>query len=307
MRTYLIKLSVPSGFITPWHSDTIFGHLCWMAQRHDGFKGFNGAAGFIDLYRSGNPPLILSDAFPAGYLPVPANLKEFFDQRLEGELNEDRYSFLKKVKDIKHLTLKQFQKYQRGELFEVDGSKDQIITAYTLHNQINRFTNTTGESGSLFELEERFVIGGKLNVYARIREGFEDDVWRLFELFERGGFGRKKSTGKGAFKLLGIEKFNDIDEIAKPGGFLSLSHFVPAKSDPTDGIYRVLVKYGKMAEEYGCGGNPFKKPLMMIRPGAIFRTNTVRPYYYGRLVENIAYTHADVVQYGYGFAVPIML
>lgn len=304
MHTYLVELAVPSGFITPWHSDTIFGHLCWVAERHDEFENFKGAGGLIDLYRNGKVPLILSDAFPAGYLPAPANLKEFFEKRQNGELDEVKYSFLKKVKSIRYLTWEQFRKYQQGELFEVDGCKDQIIPAYTLHNQINRLTNTTGELGSLFELEENFVSGGKLNIYVRISEGFENDTRTLFELFEKGGFGRKKSTGKGAFKLLSIAEFNCLDDTEKPGGFLSLSHFVPAQSDPIDGTYRVTVKYGKMGEERAIGGNPFKKPLLMIRPGSVFKTDSIRPYY-GRLIENVAYTHTDVVQYGYGFAVPI--
>jgi len=304
MRTYLIELSVPSGFITPWHSDTIFGHLCWVAERHDGFKNFSGAVGLIDLHRGGNPPLILSDAFPAGFLPAPADLKEFFDQRMKGELDTDKYSLLKKIKGIEYVALDQFRNYQRGKLFELRENDDQIISAVTLHNQINRLTNTTGEEGSLFEIEERFVKGGKFNVYARIRDGFEKDVNRLFELFAAGGFGRKKSSGKGAFKLLDIKEVDYLDRPEKSEGYLSLSHFVPAQSDPTEGIYRVMVKYGKMGEEKSLGGNPFKKPLLMIRPGAVFRTDNFRPYY-GRMVENISYSNSEVVQYCFTFAVPL--
>ncbi len=304
MRTYLIELSVASGFITPWHSDTIFGHLCWAAERHDVFDTFTGAAGLIDLHKGGNPPLILSDAFPTGFLPAPADLKEFFYQRRKGELDTDKYSFLKKVKGIEYITLDQFRSYQRGELFELGESDAQIISAFTLHNQINRLTNTTGEEGSLFELEERFVKGGKLNIYARIREGFEKDANRLFELFASGGFGRKKSSGKGAFKILGIREFDNLDGVEEPGRYLSLSHFVPAQSDPTEGVYKVMVKYGKLGEERSVGGNPFKKPLLMIRPGAVFTTDNFRPYY-GRMVENITYFNSEVVQYCFAFAVPV--
>lgn len=307
MRTYKIELSAPSSFITPWHSDTIFGHLCWAAERHDGFTNFKGAAGFIELYRSGTPPLILSDAFPVGYLPAPANLKEFYDQRMKGELDVDRYSMLKKLKAIQFLTLDQFRKYQHGELFDLaegDGSSSQMKTAFTLHNQINRFSNTTGESGSLFELEEQFVSGGKLDIYARIAEGFEEDARRLLDLFAAGGFGRKKSTGKGAFRILSFKEYKGLDEIENPKGYLSLSHFVPAQSDPMDGTYKVMVKYGKMGEEKSLGGNPFKKPLMMIKPGAVFKAEGWKPYC-GRLIEDISYTHSEVVQYGYTFAVPV--
>lgn len=306
MRTYKIELSVPSGFITPWHSDTIFGHLCWVAERHDGFTNFSGAAEFIDLYRGETPPLVLSDAFPAGYLPAPANLKEYYDQSMKGDLDVDRYSLLKKVKAFQYLTLEQFLKYQNGEMFDLaegEGS-GQMKTAFTLHNQINRLSNTTGDSGSLFELEERFVCGGKLDIYARIAEGFEGDAMRLFELFAAGGFGRKKSTGKGAFNILSFKEYKGLDVVENPKEYLSLSHFVPAQSDPTDGTYKVMVKYGKMGEDKALGGNPFKKPLMMIKPGAVFRAESWKPYY-GRLIENIAYACSEVVQYGFAFSVPV--
>lgn len=304
MRTYEIQLSIPTGFITPWHADTVFGHLCWVAERHDGFAGFTGAAGLIDLYRNGEPPLIISDAIPAGFLPAPANLREFFDRGVDASLDTDRYSLLKNVKSAAFVTAEQFQSYQKGEPFDFAAVEDQFISSVTLHNQINRFSNTTGTEGSLFELNERYARSGKLSIYARIREGFEADARQLFELFAAGGFGKKKSTGKGAFAISSFEAFAGFDGIDKPNGFVSLSHFVPAQNDPVAGAYKTLVKYGKMGEEKGLGGNPFKKPLLMLKPGAVFRTDAVRPYY-GRLIEGIAYTDPAVVQYGFCFAAPV--
>jgi CRISPR-associated protein Csm4 len=306
MRTYAIQLSVPSGFITHWHADTVWGHLCWAAQRHEGFSNFAGAAGFIDLYRSGEPPLIISDAFPAGYLPAPANLRAVFDQAGEA-LDASRYALLKQVKGLEFITLAEFQNYRAGQTFAVKDHGKPLRSAVTLHNQINRFTNTTGNSGSLFELDEQFAAGGRLTIYARLAGGFEEDARRLFELVSAGGFGKKKSTGKGAFAVEGFEVFSGFDASGSgANGFVSLSHFVPAKGDPPDGVYKTVVKYGKLGEEKTFCGNPFKKPLVMLKPGAVFRTAEVKPWY-GRLVENIAYIDPSVVQYAYAFAVPLAM
>lgn len=157
----------------------------------------------------------------------------------------------------------------------------------------------------MFELDEQFAPGdGKIQVYAKIREGFEDDLHRLFEVFAAGGFGKKKSSGKGNFQIEGFAPFDGFDSVNGGRGFISLSHFVPAQNDPTDGAYKTMVKYGKLGEEKTFCGNPFKKPLIMLKPGAVFKTEDIKPYY-GRLLEKIAFTDPDVVQYGFGFAVSI--
>lgn len=310
MKTYFIELSVPSGFITPWHADTLFGHLCWAAERGDGFSNFEGAAGFINLYRKGSPPLILSDGFPGDLLPAPVNLRNLFLPKDSNKLDMQGYAFLKRVKKSEYLGREQFVQYQRGEMFDfVPIEKRPVVKQPALHNQISRISNTTGDSGNLFELEEQFVRQGVMTVYAKIQEGMQKDVLRLFEYMAASGFGAKKSTGKGTFTIQKFEIFDAFDrafsERVTPTGFVSLSHFVPAVDDPVEGAYRTMVKYGKLGEEKTFRGNPFKKPLIMLKPGAVFSTETIRPWY-GRMLESIAYADQDVVQYGYAFAVPIV-
>lgn len=285
MRTYRINLDVPSGFITPWHADTLFGHLCWGAERSDGFINFKGAAGLIDLFRAGEPPFIISDGFPAGLLPAPITLKNRVSPETADNLDEKNYNRMKKAKKREFLTIAQFQTFQRGKIPDIEEEAKGFISATTLHNQINRFTNTTGDGGNLFELDEQFAPGaGGIQVYAKVREGCEGDLRRLFEIVAASGFGKKKSSGKGSFTVTSFEQFDGFDGITGADGFITLSHFVPAKTDPTDGAYKTIVKYGKLGEEKTFCGNPFKKPLIMLKPGAVFKTNTMQPYY-GRLTH----------------------
>jgi len=311
MQTYRIDLAVPSGFITPWQADTLFGHLCWVAERHDGFQNFKGATGLIDLFRSGEPPFILSDGFPSGFLPAPLTLKNLYQQSQEA-LDSSRYTLLKQVKKRHFLTLSQFQSFLRGDVPDLTDEEKVFISAITLHNQINRFTNTTGDQGSLFELDECFAPQGGVQIYVKVRGGFADDLKRLFNLFTQGGFGAKKSTGKGTCILTGFTPTADLDlndpATQTTNGFVTLSHFVPAQYDPIDGAYKTEIKYGKLGEERTFCGNPFKKPFIMIRPGAVFKTPSIRPWY-GRLIEGIAYAdhQKDVVQYAFAFAVPAKL
>lgn len=308
MKTWRIQLEIPSGYITPWHSDTIFGHLCWVAEHHDLFKGFKGAAGLIDLYRQGNPPFILSDGFPGDWLPAPVTLKNLFEPAESDGLNKTAYNTLKSAKKLKFVTLSQFQDFCSGKRFELpSGVHKPLVNSITLHNQIDRLSNTTGSAGGgLFEIPEQFATEGLISIYAYVADGYEQDLQELFRLMAQGGYGKKRTTGKGAFILKSFEQFNGFEqpENSDVTGFITLSHYVPSKDDPTDGAWRLLVKYGKLGDEKTFCGNPFKKPLIMLQPGAVFRTS-VQNKWYGRLVDNIAFSDAQPVQYGFCFAVPV--
>ncbi|MDD2366189.1 MAG: hypothetical protein PHN84_08505 [Desulfuromonadaceae bacterium] len=259
----------------------------------------------IDLFCTGDIPFAISDGFPTGLLPAPITLKGRFLSESSENLDSSSYALMKKAKKREYLTLAQFQAFQRGETPDLENESKEFVKTTTLHNKISRFTNTTGEAGSLFERDEIFAPDGTVQIYAKVREGFEDDLRLLFELVSHSGFGAKKSSGKGACSVEKFELFSGFDRNAKSSGFVTLSHYVPAQNDPTDGAYKTMIKYGKLGEEKTFSGNPFKKPLIMLKPGAVFKTDDVKPYY-GRLVKEIAYSEPDVVQYGFAFVVPVL-
>lgn len=312
MQTYQITLSVPSGFITPWHADTVFGHLCWTAERHEGFKNFSGAGELIDLFRT-EPPFILSDGYPSGLLPVPVTLKRLYGRADDGQSDVYRYDLIKRAKKTEYLTIDEFHTFQNGKIPELAMTQNKgLITTTVLHNTISRTTNTTGSQGSLYESDEKYALSGEIQIYIKIRNGFEDDVRQLFKRFAQGSYGAKKSSGKGVFSIKSFEPYHAF-EVTRPmnssskvvSGFVTLSHFVPAKGDPTDGAYKTMIKYGKLGEEKTFCGQPFKKPLMMLIPGSVFYTDNVAPYY-GTLIANISDADPSVVQYAYAFPVPLV-
>ncbi len=313
METYQFTLYVPSGFVTPWQADTIFGHLCWTAERHDCFQRFSGAAGLIELFRKGDPPFILSDGFPSGMLPAPVSLKNLYNQAGDEPVDIEKYALMKRAKKITHLTIDEFREFQKGHVPKLaDDRPKGFIYTTVLHNSISRITNTTGTQGSLFENDEMYAAEGEIQIYIKIKEGFEDDVRLLFEKFSQGSYGAKKSTGKGAFFVKNIKTYDGFymaDESTRAGkvnGFTTLSHFVPVAGDPTEGTYKIMIKYGKLGEEKTFCGQPFKKPIIMLKPGAVFYTDDVKPFY-GGLVESISDAEPSVVQYAFAFAVPVVM
>ena len=80
------------------------------------------------------------------------------------------------------------------------------------------------------------------------------------ELLGRTGYGADASVGHGAFEPSDEPTpCPDLDDVLDADGFISLSTFQPASTDPSDGFWRVFVKYGKLAPEFH-GSAVFKRP-----------------------------------------------
>src|SRR5439155_9245674 len=66
LDTYRLRLIPAAPTASPWQADTLWGHLCWMLVRR---RGEPALLEFLDAYTQGDPPLVLSDGFPADLLP----------------------------------------------------------------------------------------------------------------------------------------------------------------------------------------------------------------------------------------------
>ncbi|MBF0555952.1 MAG: hypothetical protein HQK96_15615 [Nitrospirae bacterium] len=301
MNAYRLRIKPKGSFITPLQADTIFGSLCWiMAQR----KGTDAVETFLSEYINGNPAFVLSDGMPGDLLPAPAHLS--LSAQKEGMGFED-YNKTKEIKKVQWLLPDVFEKVRNGNFdIEPSGVVKSFKSFTTLHSSINRITGTTAEGGNLYELSEYAVEQDEISIYIRIKDGWEEIVSSLFNDLSMTGYGKKKSSGKGAFEIIKLEpfKFNDVNGA---NGFMSLSNFVPARHDPSDGFYKIFVKYGKLGGEFTFCGRPFKKPLIMLTAGSSFRVNeNIKPYY-GRMVEGIAPAMPQVVHYGYAFSIPVVI
>jgi hypothetical protein len=207
------------------------------------------------------------------------------------------------------LSVEDFERVLAGEEVEGEDGGKPIKPYMTLHNRINRATGTTGGGdedeapGGLYPLSGESCE--RRTVYVKVA----DDCglpWReLFLDLERTGYGKRRAVGYGAVDKVEIEAFEGLRGPDDADGFVALSAFIPARTDPTDGFWRAGVKYGKLGEERSTDGRPFKKPLVRILAGSVFRTpGALRPFY-GRLIDGIAPGHEDVSQYAFAFAVPM--
>jgi CRISPR-associated protein Csm4 len=312
MRLYKSRIKLKSLSASSWQADTVFGHLCWHIFRHEGEAHLGE---FLSYYPEGahsstgpRPPVLVSDGFPADYLPRPLLP---FKESDAGSTKRERIlrSFrLKEEAQVRWLRLEEFNKVRSGEFVTSSLTEHEIAKAISTEisqkNQIDRVTNTAGSgSGQLFD-----VIGyllPEVSLYWRISDGYLELVREFLEELKNTGYGKRKSVGYGQVESFTLDEFKDFEEIQGANGFVTLSRFVPAINDPTEGYWHTAVKYGKLGEELGGSGNPFKRPLLQIECGACFRDVAPREWY-GQLISGLS-DFTEVKHYGFAFPLPLKI
>ncbi|MDY6874658.1 MAG: hypothetical protein SWK90_00410 [Chloroflexota bacterium] len=342
MKTYKLTIRPLTSFRTPLQSDTIFGHLMW-ALRYT--EGEDTLVQFLARYRDGDPPLLVSAGFPEGTLPVPVLGPEPKDPKerernpanevvgamLHKALEDGRYLPLPQwhqlAQNVSARTLKGLLSDARTRLRELKKEEQEHLVTRTA---VDRITGSA-RKGRLFVAEETFYgPGRKFEIWHKLDESDDKLLERLarwWRWIQRNGFGRGKSTGHGAFRIVGqglVEAGAELPQVANPNGFVTLSAWVPRSGDstnpgdPTGVTYRTRVKRGKLAEALALS-SPWKKPLLMLEPGAVARLSKkdggLRGWY-GGLVAGVHWPTPDVpdgerdimqdiVQYGYAFPLPV--
>ncbi len=309
MRYWRFLIQPLSLQITPWQADTIFGSLCW-ALRH--LEGETALKKFLEPFREGEPSFLISEAFPRGYLPLP-----FYLRARPVEVHDPQaYQRFKLLKKVNLLPEAEFEKACRGEAVSVDEKAHSLYQPYSrLHASINRVTGTTTAAeeegaGNLYQLHGHVLNPGDITiaVYMAERSGENLElVQRLFKNIALTGFGRKKSSGAGAFRLVGAPEPWEPPPVQNKNGFVTLSGFVPAQHDPRTGFWQLRVKHGKLGETFATGGkSPFKKPWILLESGSCFRTGHAGEVY-GRMLTDLSDAYPEVVQYAYAFPVPVSI
>jgi len=309
MRLYRFKLQPLAPWRTRWQADTLAGMLCWACARTGDLATLRDE--ILGPALQGQPPFVLSDACPGDFLPLPAAAR-----LLDWPPHEAR-----RLAHSHWIPQPAFQKFQKTACLEPSDIRDTepIKTSSSLHNTISRITGTTGPEGSLFHLDDYHLAKGigHLTIYARVRADFLDTLTILLEELSARGFGADTSAGRGQFRLLGgPEPADHLDAANGADGLVVLSTFQPGPQDPTDGFWQPFVKYGKLSPDFGLE-NVFKRPIVLFRPGACFRTDQPPPFL-GRAIppRELLSTHTVAaladrgvrpVHLAFGLAVPCRL
>lgn len=308
MRLYSMGLQPLSPWLTPWQSDTLAGLLCWQCARSEGPATLEREV--LAPARAGSPPFVLSDAFPADLLPLPLAV------RLHPWPAEAR----KLVKQARWITTAAFQRLQAGGPLRLDDLTvaQPLLSGMQLRNRIGRASSTMG-GGGLFPTEATVLAdpAATLRIYVRLTDGYEERFMRWLEAISATGFGADASVGHGQFALVsGLESADGLDHVVDADGVTILSTFQPGALDPADGCWETFTKYGKLGPDFGLE-NVFKRPLVLLRPGACFCVRPV-PRFLGRTIpmgellpvavcQTLRNLGADLIHFAFGLALPMVL
>jgi CRISPR-associated protein Csm4 len=318
MTNYRITIRPRSAFSTPLHSDTIFGHLCW-ALRYT--QGEDTLKRFLERLKKDPSICILSSGFPSGHLPrpnlKPLSIEEEENLRKSFSSSTDEISFtgfvsrMKRLKKMEWIPFGTMSKL-KNELspyrlyIEMMKKEEELqkmwVEAEEWHNAKNRKTDHVMK-GFLFAKEATFCKT-EFEVYHTGDYFSKKDLTALWDLIGEMGYGADSSTGKGNFSVA-LEEYK-LEEAEDPNGFILLSHTIPSVDDPKNGCYDILTKFGKLGGTFASTGDVFKRPVIMLLPGATFFDHQPRSVY-GSIVEGIHHNHRDVIQYGLGLPFPVRL
>ena len=278
MEALVRVVLAPQGvWTTPWQADSLLGSLaCVWARKH-------GAAAlqrdFLDPWVAGEPPFVLSDAFPGDGLPMPAATPVLWDWPPEQR---------KVIKRTKWLTSTAFASFQHGRRPELNNRGmsrrlSSIQHHVRLRNTVARSRTSGSDAIELYEVPYSTLSDPEagLAIFARASSSGRDVLIESLEILGLAGYGADASVGHGGFSIENVhDSWPGLDDVPDADGFVSLSTYQPGVADPVDGYWRAFVKYGKMAPEFH-GSAIFKRPQMMLKPGACFRTGECPKPFYG--------------------------
>ncbi|KGO34108.1 hypothetical protein JT06_10380 [Desulfobulbus sp. Tol-SR] len=314
MHTLRFTIKPRSAFGTPFVGDTLFGQLCWALRYRFG----NGwLADRLLGYCEGSPFMVIADAFPQGYLPLPSVPSGCFQDSIE-----DR----KVLKKKRWLPLAGMAADFRGwqVLARTDReAADAVLRAGNIHlddpalqkigpqphNTINRATGTTGEGMfAPYSMPQIwFHPAMRFDLYAVIDESRIDaeELTAALTDIGRSGYGRDASAGLGKFALEGKVERDPLPKNSNANAWLTLAPCAPQGMgfDREKSFYRPFTRFGRHGDAAALSGNPFKRPVLLAGTGSVFALANgaveQSQLFIGQGVGGVSISQSEAVNQGY--------
>ncbi len=288
---------------SPWShwptSDLLMGHLAWAYRDCYGDEHMES---WLHQFVAGEPPFVVSDAWPAGTLPRPTG----FPRRVRTTPAMDKAAIIaafqrrKQFKRQRLIAASDFWRFIVGDTTGEDFRlQEEPRSVETLHTGVDRQTGGAFE-GSFFAREGQWSAE-PVQIYVWT------DAPQLTEMLARvvayQGIGGELSRGYGQVDWTGWEPWT-VPLVTGPTAEIWLGHGVPA-IDASPGLaYRLHTKYGRVwGTHYP---SPWKTPILQVQPGAVWPL--LRPWkgWTGRTLTDVALA-PQVVDFGLTVTVPASL
>ncbi len=270
-----------SAFGTPLVGDTLFGQFCWALRHRFGndwlFERLQG-------YCKGHPFLVISDAFPQGFLPLPTVPSRLFQNSTED------HKILKKKRWLPTAEFEtDFRTWQSRASTDREAA-DAVLRDHGIlldkpalqkimpqpHNSINRETGATGDGmfAPYSMAQIWFHPAMRFDLYAVINQqriSAEELTTTLADIGQ-SGYGRDASIGLGKFEIDGVFPSVALPKIKQANAWLALTPCAPQGLgfDRETSFYRPLTRFGRHGNTMALSGNPFKRPVLLAATGGVF-------------------------------------
>ncbi len=254
---------------------------------------------WLQQFIEGQPPFVVSDAWPAGTLPRPNG----FPRRLRPsqEMNKaDIIAAFQRRKQFKRQRLIAAADFWRFVSGDTDGEDFRLqegsVGRETLHTGVNRETGGAFE-GSFFVRDEQWSRG-PVQIYVWTHDPHLTEM--LARVLAYQGIGGGLSRGYGQVDWAGWEPWT-TPPVAHPTAEIWLGHGVPALNGPPGLAYRLHTKYGRIwGTHYH---SPWKAPILQVEPGAVWPLSHPWRGWTGRALTEVAVA-PEVVDFGFTVTVP---
>ena len=296
MKLYRFTLTPQSAMGTPLVGDTLFGQLCWAVRNRFGEARLTA---LLEGYTEQRPFMVVSDAFPQNFLPLPTLPSKFWQTKTETDRKSLKKAQWVNIEDAKKSAVKFWQEcaLQANVKFEKE-RQDQF------HNTIDRQTNTTGEGQFAPYSTELtwFGTAQKFDLYIVLdEERFSlEELQQVLNDVGSFGFGRDTSIGLGKFQCINPQVVNFLQQNANC--YLTLANCAPQNLSLNKEYcyYQITTRFGRHGDIQALSSNPFKKPIILAKPAAIFMPKKYEPrLFLGNGLSDISNSQPNAVHQAY--------
>ncbi|SFV69027.1 CRISPR-associated RAMP protein, Csm4 family [hydrothermal vent metagenome] len=295
MKLYRVTIIPTSNFATTLKGDTLFGQICWAIFYKFGKEKL---AKLLDDYKEDKKPfLVVSDAFPKGYLPKPKMPSRFLDEKSEDKKLNRKKLWL----TLDELMSGAYSKARRDK--EVNSSDKSSVN---IHNALNYKTFHTGDGFDPHGLTVTYL--GEKDIYFLVDENqlSLDEFKEAFKLLSEMGYGKKATIGKGRFEY-DENKIELIEIDNHSNSFMSLSPFSPKGLEVKNIYYEPFTRFGKFGATRAYK-NAFKKPILLADVASVIEFKESKSCkYLGRAISGLSdiSEYKDTVHQGYSIVLPL--
>lgn len=296
-----------SAFVTPLAGDTLFGQLCW-ALRHQ--HGEAALARWLHGYTEGEPFLVVGAPLPAGHAPLPSLPPDCWDT--------DAHTPAKVLCQRRWLPVDALAQpvcqWRALARTDADTPGANLLLAPYTHNTLSRQSGSTGLAQfAPYTVLQRWHVPTEQGEAPTLTLTCIHDADRLdadallaaLRWVGEFGYGADASTGMGRFDVTPCP-LPWPDPPAQANAWLTLGPLAPAglALDSAHSYYTLDIRFGRHGDQDALSGLPFKRPVMLAHPGAVFAPAASHTPDWGRLwlgqgVRGVSHARPDTVHQGY--------